>query len=194
MKDYRVEITVRNNRILFYMKQMGYNTVADLCNNNPSLFQTSVGALINLKSKPIKKGGNWTEQALKLMEVLCCEPDDLWSDAQRNYALKMNKKSVELAESEVKKLIVPVDPEILSIECQKNEIIKATLETLTPREEAVLQMRFGLKPYFREHTYTEIGKDLGICGQRVHQVETRALRKLRHPTRSRGLKEFNQSD
>ena len=176
------------------MRQLGYKNVSALCKNNPGLHQTCIGNLINLKTKPIKKGGKWTDQALKLMDILCCSPDDLWSDAQRNYALKNNKKSVELAESQIKKLISPTDPEALSIESQKNKTINVALQDLTPREEKVLKMRFGLKPYFREYTLQETGKSLGVGQERVRQIERKGLRKLRHPLRSRGLKDIIQND
>ena len=63
-------------------------------------------------------------------------------------------------------------------------IIKA-LKTLTPREEKVIKKRF-----FQAKSREEVGEELGVIKERVRQIEMKALRKLRHPSRSRKLKDF----
>lgn len=67
------------------------------------------------------------------------------------------------------------------------------LATVTPREEKVIKMRFGLGNTSSEHTLEEVGLYLGVTRQRVHQIEYKALRKLRHPSRSQRLKVFLES-
>ena len=69
------------------------------------------------------------------------------------------------------------------------EQLEEALETLTPREEEVLRMRFGLldgKP----HTLEEVGKKFDVTRERIRQIESKALRKLRHPSRSKKLRDF----
>ena len=69
------------------------------------------------------------------------------------------------------------------------EQLEEVLKTLTPREEEVLRMRFGLidgKP----HTLEEVGKKFDVTRERIRQIESKALRKLRHPSRSRKLRDF----
>ena len=69
------------------------------------------------------------------------------------------------------------------------EQLEEVLKTLTPREEEVLRMRFGLidgKP----HTLEEVGKKFDVTRERIRQIEAKALRKLRHPSRSKKLKDF----
>ena len=69
------------------------------------------------------------------------------------------------------------------------EQLEEVLQTLTPREEEVLRMRFGLvdgKP----HTLEEVGKKFDVTRERIRQIESKALRKLRHPSRSKKLKDF----
>ena len=63
------------------------------------------------------------------------------------------------------------------------------LNTLTPREEQVLRMRFGLTDG-KSHTLEEVGKEFDVTRERVRQIESKALRKLRHPSRSKKLRDF----
>jgi RNA polymerase primary sigma factor len=63
------------------------------------------------------------------------------------------------------------------------------LRTLSPREESIIKMRFGLDDG-SEHTLEEVGRNFQVTRERIRQIEAKALRKLRHPSRSRGLKAF----
>ncbi len=69
------------------------------------------------------------------------------------------------------------------------EQLEEVLDTLTPREEKVLRLRFGLDDG-RARTLEEVGKNFGVTRERIRQIEAKALRKLRHPSRSRKLKDF----
>ena len=69
------------------------------------------------------------------------------------------------------------------------EELKSVLETLTKREEEVLELRFGLYDGTC-HTLEEVGKKFGVTRERIRQIETKALRKLRHPSRAKKLKDF----
>jgi len=70
-----------------------------------------------------------------------------------------------------------------------SDIIRKVLATLTPREEKVLRMRFGIQEK-ADHTLEEVGQDFDVTRERIRQIEVKALRKLRHPTRSKNLKGF----
>ena len=82
-----------------------------------------------------------------------------------------------------------MDPEDnASYEMLKNEL-EDVLETLTDREENVLRLRFGLDDG-RQRTLEDVGKVFGVTRERIRQIEAKALRKLRHPSRSKQLKDF----
>jgi len=70
-----------------------------------------------------------------------------------------------------------------------SEQTRKVLATLTPREEKVLRMRFGIGEKY-DHTLEEVGQDFDVTRERIRQIEAKALRKLRHPSRSKKLKSF----
>lgn len=73
------------------------------------------------------------------------------------------------------------------------ERVREVLKTLTPREEKVLKMRFGID-VASEHTLEEVGKDFSVTRERIRQIEVKALRKLRHPSRSKKLLTFFEKE
>ncbi|RUA00002.1 MAG: RNA polymerase sigma factor RpoD [Deltaproteobacteria bacterium] len=87
---------------------------------------------------------------------------------------------------EDKKFMLPSDA---SVNLNLAEQTRKILATLTPREEKVLRMRFGIGEK-SDHTLEEVGQDFSVTRERIRQIEAKALRKLRHPTRSRKLKNF----
>jgi RNA polymerase primary sigma factor len=68
-------------------------------------------------------------------------------------------------------------------------VTKEVLDSLTPREAKVLRMRFGIE-MSTDHTLEEVGKQFDVTRERIRQIEAKALRKLRHPSRSDKLKSF----
>ena len=70
-----------------------------------------------------------------------------------------------------------------------HEQTKKVLSTLTTREEKVLRMRFGIGEK-ADHTLEEVGQDFAVTRERIRQIEAKALRKLRHPSRSKKLRTF----
>jgi len=90
---------------------------------------------------------------------------------------------------EDKKAISPLEA---AIRYDLQRQINNALETLTPREEKVLRKRFGIGES-TDHTLEEVGQDFEVTRERIRQIEAKALRKLRHPSRSKKLKSFVES-
>ena len=82
-----------------------------------------------------------------------------------------------------------VSPSDAVINLNLKEQTSSVLKTLTPREEKVIKMRFGLDDG-SEHTLEEVGQSFAVTRERIRQIEAKALRKLKHPSRSRKLRSF----
>ncbi|WP_067732745.1 RNA polymerase sigma factor RpoD [Novosphingobium naphthalenivorans] len=87
---------------------------------------------------------------------------------------------------EDKNAIIPVDA---AIQSNLKETVTRVLASLTPREERVLRMRFGIGMN-TDHTLEEVGQQFSVTRERIRQIEAKALRKLKHPSRSRKMRSF----
>ncbi|HFE44668.1 MAG TPA: RNA polymerase sigma factor RpoD, partial [Nannocystis exedens] len=85
-----------------------------------------------------------------------------------------------------------ISPTEAVINMNLSDQTRRVLATLTPREEKVLRMRFGIGEN-SDHTLEEVGQDFSVTRERIRQIEAKALRKLRHPSRSKRLKAFVES-
>jgi RNA polymerase primary sigma factor len=85
-----------------------------------------------------------------------------------------------------------INPSEAVINLSLSEQTRKVLATLTPREEKVLRMRFGIGEK-SDHTLEEVGQDFSVTRERIRQIEAKALRKLRHPSRAKRLKTFVES-
>jgi RNA polymerase primary sigma factor len=82
-----------------------------------------------------------------------------------------------------------VAPADAALHASMRDVVKDVLDSLTPREAKVLRMRFGIE-MSTDHTLEEVGKQFDVTRERIRQIEAKALRKLRHPSRSDKLKSF----
>lgn len=197
-KDIRLEIKVRNNLILTKMEEAGIESVADLCRKlggNYPTQQARVGALINMKiaaRKGEKDNNEWRPLALDLAILFKCEPEDLFSDPQQHHKLAKNRAKAELGFLDIQRLTSRVDS--LEDVCQQHELegaVSRVLSTLTPREERVLRMRFGIGAV-GDSTLEEVATVFGpqASRERIRQIETKALKKLNTGSRRKFLKRF----
>ncbi len=87
---------------------------------------------------------------------------------------------------EDKNAVIPLDA---AIQANLRETTTRVLASMTPREERVLRMRFGIG-LNTDHTLEEVGQQFSVTRERIRQIEAKAIRKLKHPSRSRTLRSF----
>jgi len=189
VKDYRVTIKVRNARLLNALAEVG-ETVGQKLADKLGISYMSLLALSNLKASPIDKDGNIRPIVLKLCEFTNKTPLELFSVDQL-IPLETNTAEVDMTADDVEQLLLPSDgngnPEKLLLDVQGIHKLHELVDTLTPRETKVIQLRFGFD--CPDHTYEEVGQIFGVSRERIRQIEAKALRKLRHPCRADQLRE-----
>jgi RNA polymerase sigma factor (sigma-70 family) len=200
MSDYRVTVKVQNNNIIKRILDAGYKTVGEFCRLNPSMrtFNSTIGDIINMKSSPFNQSGDFKTCIKSAAMILECLPEDFFTENQLNTALETNKRVLEVEEAELQFMLenkqVMKSLEQSVYETERTKAIDNALESLTPRECKVIEMRMGLGKANREHTLEEVGKVFGVTRDRIRQIEAKALRKLRHPRRREHLREFIQGE
>jgi RNA polymerase primary sigma factor len=80
-------------------------------------------------------------------------------------------------------------PSESAVQASLRDVVKEILDTLTPREAKVIRMRFGIE-MSTDHTLEEVGKQFDVTRERIRQIESKAVRKLKHPSRSEKLRTF----
>jgi len=195
MEEYRIDLKVRNNVILYKIEKAGYKTVGEFCRINGLMSQCSrLGRIVNMTDSPLNSKGEFHIIVEKVAELLNCSPLDLFTDTQIHTLLKTNKRQIAVNEAEMKFMLENINnqkmlEEIIDTERRDNEIDKQ-LHALTPREQKVINMRFGLGEYDREYTLEEVASSCSVTRERIRQVECNALRKLRHPSMADPIREF----
>jgi RNA polymerase sigma factor (sigma-70 family) len=181
--EYAVKISIRNGLILRRMKELGIKTQTELAKLS-GLNPTILGTLIGLKKRPVNhKTGEWLDSAFALSSALQAEPEELWTEAQSNMALRNNTREINMDEEQVKQIATDGGVERLVLQNERVKALTKGLNTLSPREEYVIRRRF-----FDDDDLGAVAEGIGASPERVRQIEAKALRKLSHP--SRGLKNY----
>lgn len=193
--DYRVEVKVKNNNILRMLEKSGYRTVGEFCRLNGLMSQVSIiGDLVNLKRSPLDFRGNYLAIIGKMCDLLMCSPEDLFSEVQLTTALESNKRTMVVQEAEAKFMLQnQTDPLLLEDQLAKDRLegkVGEMLSTLTPREQKVISMRFGLGDYGSVHTFEDVAKAFDCTRERIRQIEAKALRKMRNPSRHGMVRDY----
>lgn len=192
--DYRVDIKVRNQNLLKIIEKNGYKTIGEFCRlNNIMRHVSRIGDLVNFKASPLNAEGEFWPFIYEISDLLMCSPEDFFSDVQLTMELENNKRTILMREAEVKMLAstyntMPLLEEIID-EDRVKRLINEKLDMLTPGEQKVLSLRFGLKDC-AEHTLEETARACDVTRERIRQIEAKALRKLRHPSRTEDLRDY----
>ena len=190
-KDYRIEIKVKNNRLLTKMEAAGYPSVAKLA-EAIGVGRGIIDRIVKMKSAALDDEGYYRPEALRVAEFLNCTPYDIYPPAQMRGTIKENTAQITANANEVDSLTsslrtLAFSPERKMILDEAKLALNGVLMTLTPREHRVLDLKYGLtngEPMTNE----EIGKLFGITGGGIFQIEQKAIRKMKHPERSRELR------
>jgi RNA polymerase sigma factor (sigma-70 family) len=198
INEYRIKVTVRNNLILNAIESAGYKNVSDFC-RAVGLPKTALTELIAMRKPPLNQSGEFSEHAKALMDELCVAPTDLWTSEQLTLKLKRNtaqrdvssegmRAALGMHAEEMLELMKPDDPDEAVLKHEMVSVVKEQLESLSPRAALILRMRFGIG--CEEHTFEEIGEKFDLTRERVRQIEAKALRHLKHPSRSDELRQL----
>jgi RNA polymerase primary sigma factor len=193
--EYRIKVSVRNNLILKAIEDFGYTSVYKFCMEN-NLNVSMINTIVGFRAKPISQDGTFNKHAQALMEVLGAAPTDLWTAEQLELSLTKNTVEKNIGQRALDKLLGMDNGELLTIESPEESVyqkekklaLAGAVGSLTPKEQKVLQLRFGLYGE-EEHTLEETGNIIDVTRERVRQIEAKALRKLRHPSRRHKLQE-----
>ena len=185
-KDYILQVKVKNGPMLSAMRANGMQTAADL-SRSCGVAQTSIGNFLNLLNTPIGRKGDWKPSIMKIAEALNVVPELLFPEQHLSKALAKNQAEIEMDLEDMEQLTSGISSEMVAdrtddAQTEMEDLLRKNIRTLTEREEACLSMRFGLDsegPMILD----DVGAKLGVGRERVRQIEAKALRKLRHPSR-----------
>ena len=167
--DYAVKVSVRNGRILRMMQAKGIANQMELA-RRAGVGVQSVNRVICLRDKPICRSGAWREVVERIAGVLGCDPEDMFSDAQRDMALETNSHELFMDEGAVASL-ASHDPEQVS--WAKIEVERLLTAVTSPRGRAIVMARAeGAR-------LDELAEEYGVCRERIRQFEAKALRQMR---------------
>jgi len=179
MKDYRVKITVRNDRILSKIESE-YASVRNFC-MAMNLDYQRITDLIRGTS-PINAKGEIKELVKKLMEALGCTIDELFTEKQLKGFVSHNKFETKVEEKDLMEIKQDIKPlELGMMEQDVTKVLnKIFHKFLTPREERVIRMRFGIGTW-SDSTLEEVGLQFQVTQERIRHIEQNAMKKLSSP-------------
>ena len=181
MSDYRVRISIRNERLLSAIEEAGYRSSRQFCIAN-ALDYIRVGQLIRGVIKPLdEKTGNVTKLCGNVMEILGKNLEECFTDRQLQ-GFKSSSYQIKIDEKELKQLVSHQgNQEYSLLESDLDKKISEVLSIrLTPREEKVIRMHYGLGRY-KEHSIVEISEHFGVSRSRMDIIVKNAIIKLQHP-------------
>ena len=179
MKDYRIKITVRNDRILSKIESE-YVSVRNFCMAMNLEYQRITDLIRG--TSPINAKGEIKELVKKLMEALGCTIEELFTEKQLKGFVSHNKFETKVDEKDLMKIKQDIKPlELGMMEQDVTKVLnKIFHKFLTPREERVIRMRFGIGTW-SDSTLEEVGLQFQVTLERIRHIEQNAMKKLSSP-------------
>lgn len=189
VKDYNVQVKVRNNHLLNAMKTRGITTAAELSRFSGAS-QHNIGKFINLTQGAYLKDGSYNPDIVKVSIALNRMITDLFPEQHLDNPLETNMSEIDLDVGEMMALtnhnVVHIGQE------DPHDHLSTTLSdvvsNLTTREAKVINLMYGLEGN-DPLTLEQVGELFDLSKTRIAQIEAKALRKMRHPSRSIELRE-----
>lgn len=178
VKDYTLQIKVKNGPMLEAMRRNGYPSARQLflaC----GVSEQTIGRYLNLTYPPMNKKGKWHKTILTIAETLNTTPDFLFPQQHITKALERNQIEANVSLEDIQQLtgkLLTDGPEILLLESEKISKLKEAMECLTKRETIVIEGRFYAN---KLQTYEELGQELNITRERIRQIQNIALKKMK---------------
>lgn len=182
----------RNRLLGACIRRAGFSTIADLSRrleaDGTPVGPTVLSLLVRGRIPAMRRDGRWHEHVQRLCDLLGSDPEDLFAPAHRSHPDDPTMRSDVMEAFESDRLAAQTEaPDEACARREFEGVVRKALLTLTAREERVLRSRFGIGDD-RDMTFDEVGAVLGATRERVRQIESKALRKLKHPSRSRLLR------
>lgn len=181
--DYRVKITIRNNRILTRMEEKGYPTMTSF-SKALGVSQNQIQGVISGKIKPISKKGTVISPVQTMLDALDLSLEDAFTERQLE-GFNKNSFEVKMDENQMHSITSPVkNTELLAMEQNVHSTLKnLMIKILRPRENMLIE-----KFYFQNKSTKELAGELNLTRTRVDQIIKKALFKL-----SKHYREFDKS-
>ena len=185
--EYNITLKVRNNLLLQAFKNAG-ETVGKKLADKIGIHYTTLNRYVSLQISPVDQDGEYKESVYKICDYLNKFPSDLWTEEQLT---PLEKSTIEFIATYDQVTAYLPNCNDASVALENEDMLQETMSLfthLTPVQNRIIDLRFGFTG--KEHTYSEIGRELGISLERVRQIEAKALRKLRHPKISADMQKY----
>ncbi len=201
MKEYYIQVRVKNNLMLQKMREHGIPSGMALTRLSGAS-QGAVNQYLNFQQTPYDKNGHHRETILQVCEVLNCLPEDIFPEQHLHHKMRKNASSAEMSLGDLNQILGPPKDEMKILEhVGLKDAIDEAIDSLQYNGEAqygrsygdrnkdMLRMRFGLDGD-PPQTLDVIAKKHKVGKERVRQIVARSVRQLRHPSRTEKLRTY----